>query len=52
MEQQTSTIGREEPIKKNPVEARQGTNKPPVLFVLIGGMALATVAFLLMFLVR
>ena len=52
MEHEAFVIDREKPIVKTPTEARQGTNRPPVLFVLIGGMALATVAFLLMFLVR
>jgi hypothetical protein len=33
-------------------DARQETNRPGVIYVLVGGMALATVAFLLMFLVH
>ncbi len=32
-------------IRRNPVEARQGTNKPKVIYVLIGGVALVLVAF-------
>ncbi len=42
----------EAPIVKNKVEARQGTNKAPMQYVLIGGLALATISFALMFLVH
>jgi hypothetical protein len=52
MEHEAFVIGKEKPIVKTPTEVRQGTDRPPVLFVLVGGMALATVAFLLMFFVR
>ena len=33
-------------IQRNTVEARQGTDKPKVIYVLIAGVALVLVAFL------
>ncbi len=52
MERETHVVEREAPIVKDATDARQGTNRPGVIYVLIGGMALATVAFLAMFLVH
>lgn len=40
----------EEPIVKNEIGAKQGTNKVPMQYVLIGGLALAVISFVLMFL--
>ena len=33
-------------IQRNTVEARQGTDRPKVIYVLIGGVALILIAFL------
>lgn len=62
MEQDTRFVGRQsriedqpivrEPIVKDATDARQGTDRAPVIYVLAGGMALATVAFMLMFTVH
>jgi hypothetical protein len=52
MEHETNIVYRERPIVKEATDAREGTNRAPVLYVLVGGMALATVAFLAMFLVH
>ena len=32
-------------IQRNTVEARQGTNRPKVIYVLVGGVALVLIAF-------
>ncbi len=52
MDHESPIIDRERPIVKEATDARQGTNRPGVIYVLIGGMALATLAFLAMFLVH
>ncbi len=52
MEQNSRIREAETPIVKNEVEARQGTNKAPMQYVLFGGLALALICFVLMFLVR
>jgi hypothetical protein len=52
MEHETDIVYRERPVVKDATDSRQGTNRPGVIYVLAGGMALATIAFLLMFLVH
>ncbi|MGA2636908.1 hypothetical protein [Methylocella sp.] len=52
MERETHVVDREQPIVKDATDARQGATRQGVIYVLIGGMALATVAFLAMFLVH
>ncbi len=42
----------DDPIVKNKVEARQGTNRAPMQYVLLGGLVLVTISFVLMFLVH
>ena len=37
-------------IERNPVEAKQGTNRPKVIYVLVAGVALIIVAFLVVWL--
>lgn len=52
IDHETTTFDREEPVVKNPTEARQGSNRAPVHYVLLGGLSLAGLAFLLMFFVH
>ena len=52
MERETHIADPERPIVKDATDARQGAARQGVIYVLIGGMALATVAFLAMFLVH
>lgn len=49
MDQDTYIRNAETPIVKNKTEARQGTNKAPVHYVLFGGLALAAISFIFMF---
>ncbi len=38
-------------ISKNPVEARQGTNRPKVIYVLVASVILIIVAFFVAYLI-
>ncbi len=45
-------MDREEPVVLNKTEARQGTNRAPLHYVLYGGLALVIIAFALIYLLR
>lgn len=38
-------------IRKNPVESRQGTNRPKVIYVLVASVILVIVAFFIAYLI-
>ena len=38
-------------IQKHPVDARQGTDKPKLIYVLVGGVILVILAFFLAYLI-
>jgi hypothetical protein len=52
MDADLRTKKHETPIVKNQIEAKQGTNRAPMLYVLLGGLALVVISFALMFLAR
>ncbi|VTZ24923.1 conserved hypothetical protein [Methylocella tundrae] len=52
MDQHTYARDAETPIVRNKTEARQGTNRAPMHYVLFGGLALVIISFALMFLIH
>ncbi len=52
MDSDLRTRDPETPIVKNEIEAKQGTNRAPMLYVLIGGLVLVVISFALMFLAQ